>query len=101
HFDWLRPDDLHWQVFLCGTDHLAALARDALHRGGDDRGRANMSADNLMTRWLLVAIMVTSTVIGDVLQSKEMKKGFGYASRKYLVLAVAFMAVSFFAFVKL
>ena len=54
-----------------------------------------------MTPWLLVAIMVTSTVIGDVLQSKEMKKGIPHARRAYLALAIAFMAVSFFAFVKL
>jgi drug/metabolite transporter (DMT)-like permease len=66
-----------------------------------------------MTPWLLVAIMVTSTVLGDVLQTREMKKvgevhdfrpGIllpELARRKYLIVAVAFMAVSFFAFVKL
>lgn len=66
-----------------------------------------------MTPWLLVAAMVTSTVLGDVLQTMEMKKvGEVHdfrpsnllpelASRKYLVLAVTFMTVSFFAFVKL
>src|SRR5437016_4468041 len=80
---------------------MAALAGDALHRGGNDCRWANLSEDGAMSPWLLVAVMVTSTVIGDVLQSKEMKKGFGQARREYLVLAIAFMAVSFFAFVKL
>lgn len=66
-----------------------------------------------MMQWLLVAIMVTSTVVGDVLQTREMKKGGEVhdfrpgnllpelARRKYLILAVGFMAISFFAFVKL
>ena len=72
-----------------------------------------MPEDGDMTAWLLVTVMVTSTVLGDVLQTREMKKvGEVHdfrpgnllpelARRKYLVLAVAFMAVSFFAFVKL
>lgn len=62
-----------------------------------------------MMQWLLLSIMVASTVVGDVLQSFEMKKvgesqdfRLGQlARRKYLILAVAFMAVSFFAFLKL
>ena len=66
-----------------------------------------------MTQWLLVAVIVTSTVLGDVLQSKEMKQvGEVHdfrpgkllpelARRRYLILAVGFMAVSFFAFLKL
>jgi drug/metabolite transporter (DMT)-like permease len=69
-----------------------------------------------MMKWLLLAIMVASTVAGDLLQSLEMKKvgevhdfrpgklGSLFAAlarRKYLILAVAFMAVSFFAFLKL
>lgn len=57
--------------------------------------------------------MVTSTVVGDLLQTREMKKvGEVHdfrpgnllpelARRKYLIVAVVFMAVSFFAFVKL
>src|SRR5947209_19852040 len=63
--------------------------------------------------WFLLSVMVTSTVLGDILQTIEMKKvGEVHdfrpgnllrelARRKYLILAVAFMAVSFFAFVKL
>ena len=65
---------------------------------------------------LLVAIVVLSTVCADLLQSAEMKRvgaiedfrpsGIGallamMARKKYLILAVFFMAVSFFAFLKL
>ena len=67
-------------------------------------------------KWLLVGIVVGCTVLGDLLQSLEMKRhgevdGFGasglkrhaiaLARRKYLMLGVCFMAVSFFAFMKL
>ncbi len=66
-------------------------------------------------RWLLVSIIVASTVSGDVLQSREMKLGGeqgvnarGLArllrmvlSRRYLLLAIGCMAVSFFAFMAL
>jgi len=67
-------------------------------------------------RWLLVFIIVSATVMADVLQSIEMKKHgevedfrpgklgrtlAGFARRLYLVLAVLLMAVSFFAFMKL
>ena len=66
--------------------------------------------------WLLVAAVVGCTVIGDLLQSHEMKqvgeiRGFApsglrrhigaLARRKYLILAIVFMAGSFFAFMKL
>jgi drug/metabolite transporter (DMT)-like permease len=65
---------------------------------------------------VLLATMVGSTVIGDLLQSLEMKRhgeikefhprGIGrvlaaLAQRKFLILAIAFMAVSFFAFMTL
>jgi len=67
-------------------------------------------------RWLLVLIIVSATVLADILQSIEMKKHgevedfrphmlgrmlAGFARRLYLVLAVMLMAVSFFAFMKL
>ena len=67
-------------------------------------------------RWVLVLIIVLSTVLADVLQSIEMKRHGevedfrpgklgrmlgGFAQRLYLVLAVVLMAVSFFAFMKL
>lgn len=57
--------------------------------------------------------MVISTVVGDLLQTREMKKVGEVrdfrpgnllpelARRRYLIVAVVFMAVSFFAFVKL
>ncbi|MEJ7609136.1 MAG: EamA family transporter [Bryobacteraceae bacterium] len=69
-----------------------------------------------MTRWLLVAAIVASTVAADVLQSREMKQhgeiedfrpqGIlqtlkGFLGRPYLLLAIFFMALSFFAFLAL
>ena len=67
-------------------------------------------------RWILLATVVLSTVCADLLQAAEMKRVgeasdfrpsgvskllAAMASKKYLVLAVFFMAVSFFAFLKL
>ena len=66
-------------------------------------------------RWLLLAVIVLSTVLGDVLQSREMKlsgeqrvDARGLASllalifrRRYLLIAILCMAVSFFAFMAL
>jgi drug/metabolite transporter (DMT)-like permease len=69
-------------------------------------------------KWLMVAIIVGSTVLADLLQSFEMKRHGevevkdlhpgrvgrmlgGLAQRGLLVLAVFFMAISFFAFMKL
>jgi uncharacterized membrane protein len=61
-------------------------------------------------RWTLLSVVVIATVCADLLQSKEMKQVgeasdfrvlAGMARRKYLILAVFFMAVSFFAFLKL
>ncbi len=66
--------------------------------------------------WLLVGLIVAATVMSDLLQSIEMKRagelrefhpsGLGryfasLARRKYLILSILFMAVSFFAFLKL
>jgi drug/metabolite transporter (DMT)-like permease len=66
--------------------------------------------------WFLVAMVVCCTVMGDLLQSFEMKhhgeiRDFDARGlkrhisilmrRKFLILAVFFMAVSFFAFMKL
>jgi drug/metabolite transporter (DMT)-like permease len=66
--------------------------------------------------WFLVALMVGSTVLGDLLQSFEMKrhgeitefhprgwaKLFGaLARKKFLILGIVFMAISFFAFMTL
>lgn len=68
-------------------------------------------------KWLMVAIIVGATVLADLLQSFEMKRHSvaaedlrpgrlgsvlrGLAQRGPLVLAVFFMAISFFAFMKL
>jgi drug/metabolite transporter (DMT)-like permease len=66
-------------------------------------------------RWLLLSIIVCSTVLSDVLQSYEMKRsgeqsvnarGLGrlvrmIASRKYLWLSMFCLAISFFAFMAL
>lgn len=69
-----------------------------------------------MKSWILLAIVVFSTVMGDLLQSLEMKRhgeirvsdprGLGRAAaalarKKYLILAIGFMALSFFAFMTL
>ena len=68
-------------------------------------------------QWLMVATIVCCTVLADLLQSFEMKRNVvavedlrpgrwgrllaGLAWRGPLVLAVFFMAISFFAFLKL
>jgi len=66
-------------------------------------------------RWLLVTAIVCATVLGDLLQSHEMKRageqsvsarGFGrllhvIAERRLLILGIACNAVSFFAFMAL
>jgi drug/metabolite transporter (DMT)-like permease len=69
-----------------------------------------------MTKWLLVALIVFSTVMADLLQSSEMKAhgevsdftGGGIARllarlarRAKLLVAVGFMALSFFSFMVL
>lgn len=67
--------------------------------------------------WIMVAIIVGCTALGDLLQSFEMKRNTvpvedlrpsrlagmlaGLAQRKFLVMAVILMAFSFFAFLKL
>jgi drug/metabolite transporter (DMT)-like permease len=68
-------------------------------------------------KWTLVAIIVATTALGDLLQSYEMKRHAvaveelrpdrwarvlgNFAGRWPLVLAVFLMAISFFAFMKL
>jgi drug/metabolite transporter (DMT)-like permease len=66
-------------------------------------------------RWLLVAIMVAATVLSDVLQSHEMKRAGeqsvgarglarllrAIVERRFLMLAIGCMAVSFFSFMAL
>lgn len=69
-----------------------------------------------MNRWILLGIMVAATVLGDLLQSMEMKRhgeitefhphGIArvlgaLARKKFVILAIFFMAVSFFAFMTL
>jgi len=69
-----------------------------------------------MKAWILLAIIVFSTVTSDLLSSIEMKRhgevqdfrpsGLGrlaatLARKKLLILSVSFMAVSFFAFMTL
>ncbi len=65
--------------------------------------------------WLLLGIMVAATVMGDVLQSHEMKLSGAQSvnargllallkqigNRLYLILAIVCMAISFFAFMAL
>ncbi|HEV1286333.1 MAG TPA: EamA family transporter [Bryobacteraceae bacterium] len=66
-------------------------------------------------KWILVTLMVVATVLSDLLQSYEMKRageqsvgarGFlrllaMIARRKFLILAILCMAVSFFSFMAL
>jgi drug/metabolite transporter (DMT)-like permease len=66
-------------------------------------------------KWLLVILMVVATVLSDLLQSYEMKLageqsvGAGgllklvkmIAQKRFLILAIACMAVSFFSFMAL
>jgi drug/metabolite transporter (DMT)-like permease len=66
-------------------------------------------------KWILVAVMVTATVLSDLLQSFEMKRtgeqSVGarglmrlarmIARRRFLILAIGCMAVSFFSFMAL
>jgi len=69
-----------------------------------------------MKIWLLLGVIVGSTVTGDLLQSLEMKRHGEIrdfrpsrlgrllgtlAQKKFLILAVFFMAISFFAFMNL
>jgi len=69
-----------------------------------------------MNPWILVSCVVGATVLSDLLQSFEMKRhgeiedlspgGIGrvlvaLARKKFLVLAVFFMAISFFSFMTL
>ncbi len=69
-----------------------------------------------MKAWSLLAVVVFSTVMGDLLQSLEMKRhgeirvsdprGLGrsaatLATKKFLIMAIFFMALSFFAFMTL
>ncbi len=56
-------------------------------------------------KWLLVAIIVAATTASDFLQSRELKRSIGDWSSLWrsgwLAVAVACLAVSFFAFLKL
>jgi drug/metabolite transporter (DMT)-like permease len=66
-------------------------------------------------KWVLLAIIVVATVLGDLLQSYEMKRSGEQAvsaqglakllrmivSKRYLLLSIAAMAISFFAFMAL
>ena len=69
-----------------------------------------------MNAWILLGVIVGCTVLGDLLSSFEMKRhgevrdfrprGLGrllatLATKKFLILSVFFMAISFFAFIKL
>jgi uncharacterized membrane protein len=66
-------------------------------------------------KWILLAIMVATTVAADLLQSREMKTAVSenedldgnwrilrlIGTRRYLALAILSMALSFFAFLAL
>jgi len=66
-------------------------------------------------RWVLVALMVAATAMSDILQSYEMKQAGEQSARahglmklalmivqrRYLILSIACLAVSFFSFMAL
>jgi drug/metabolite transporter (DMT)-like permease len=66
-------------------------------------------------KWILVALMVSATVLSDLLQSREMKRAGAQSveprgllrllrmigQRRFLILAIACLAVSFFSFMAL
>ena len=66
-------------------------------------------------KWILVGLMVAATVVSDLLQSYEMKRAGEHTvdarglirllrtivHRRYLILAIACLAVSFFSFMAL
>jgi drug/metabolite transporter (DMT)-like permease len=66
-------------------------------------------------KWLLLSVIVVATVMGDLLQSHEMKRSgeqtvnarglarllFMIVSRRQLLLSILCMAISFFAFMAL
>jgi drug/metabolite transporter (DMT)-like permease len=66
-------------------------------------------------KWLLLSIVVTATALSDLLQSHEMKKAGEQsvgarglarllktiAMRRYLILSIVCLAISFFAFMAL
>jgi uncharacterized membrane protein len=66
-------------------------------------------------KWVLLAVIIVSTVVSDILQSREMRMeskgnpnapGMGrvmtlVASRGYLILSIVCLAASFFAFLAL
>jgi drug/metabolite transporter (DMT)-like permease len=66
-------------------------------------------------KWILLAVLVLATVAGELLQSYEMKRSGEQAAsakglarllrmiveRKFLLIAIACMAISFFAFMAL
>lgn len=69
-----------------------------------------------MRAWILLGLVVGCTVMGDLLSAFEMKRhgevhdfrprGIGrllaaLATRKFVILAIVFMAISFFAFLTL
>lgn len=63
-----------------------------------------------MTRWGLLLAVIVSAVLGDLLQSHEMKQEGGTSTlgvvaaigrRRLLILSIVCMAVSFFAFLAL
>lgn len=67
-----------------------------------------------MIAWLLVGVIMASTITGDLLQTAEMKRhgevrftngrlrrSLGIVTRPLLLLTILCMAVSFFAFLKL
>src|ERR1700685_82807 len=93
------------------------MARNAVDLCRSGAGGLNAAEHHgcAAVRWLLVAAIVCATVLGDLLQSHEMKRageqsvsarGFArllhvIAQRRLLILGIACNAVSFFSFMAL
>ena len=108
------------KVFLHETVTPPALAGDAADLCRRRIGRIHFAQHHAAVgghemKWVLVAAMVFATVLGDLLQSHEMKRageqsvsarGFArllhiIAQRRLLILGIACNAVSFFSFMAL
>ena len=82
NFHRIRTHHAARQILLRRAGFLAALAGNCVHRARHHSGRPHASqyhagsakAGANPMRWLMVAIIVGSTVIADLLQSSEMKR---------------------------
>ena len=120
--DGLRAGGACGQGAAQRADHRAALGRNRADRGRGGAGRRRHAlrrrprAGARPMKWLLIAIIVAATTAGEVLQAAGMRRhgeirdfrpgALGralavLARNRFVIAAVAAMAVSFFAFLGL